>query len=200
MNQYDRTMQVRERRAQQNYEQALAFQEAMFGWKSRYLILVVTFGYNEEWSQSATLDDLRNDRDRLWNNMRSNKMLSAIEGYVWKIEEGEDEGGLHMHVVFFFDGQCHADVYYARCLGEYWVNVVTSGRGRYWNSNADKKRLENSQWGDATGQVDRTDVDKRKSLSGFLGGYMAKNEQHVESRESSRIRMFGTSRLPNVQR
>jgi len=185
------------RRSIRNCERAMALEEAMFNWRSRHLLIVLTLSYKPEWRAQMTFEHLRRDRDNFLNNARLNSFLQAINGYVWKIEEGEGAGGLHMHVVLFYDDAHCADVYIAECIGEYWTEVVTDGRGDYWNSNAHKKEFASGPWGDATGQIDRCNHTRRESLRTYLGQYIAKDDQHVSSRTNPHWRTFGTSRFPS---
>jgi len=179
------------RKADRNLERALAFEEAMFNWRSRHLILILTLTYKDEYRNIVTLNDLQRDRDTLFNNMRMNSFLRKINGYIWKIEEGGEGGGLHMHVVIFYDRADHADIYIAKGIGDYWSEILTSKRGDYWNSNADKEKYRYV----ATGQIDRHDIVKRSALRSVLE-YMAKTDQHVSSRTNPHCRMFGTSQVP----
>lgn len=184
-----------ERQAQRNLVRAIEFEQAMFERRSRYLILVLTLNYKEPYRNQITLETIRYHRDRLLNNRRCNLLLSDIEGYVWKIEEGENSGGLHLHLVLFYSGKHRGGVMIAKDIGEYWVNVVTQGIGNYWNSNADWERHERFGHGVGTGQIDRNDHAKREALRANLA-YLAKDDQHVTSKASPHERMFGTSQIP----
>ncbi len=185
---------VQRRKADRNAARVMQFEQAMFDSRSRYLILVLTLGYKPERQHEVTLDLLREHRDRLFNNRRCNELLQSINGYVWKIEEGNNSGGLHMHVVIFYAGDHRADIFIAKCIGEYWINVVTQGMGDYWNSNGDKDRHAQFGHGIGTGQIDRHDKAKREALRQKLR-YLAKDDQHVETRTNPHSRMFGTSQF-----
>lgn len=78
-----------DREDRRNEEQALAFEQAMFDWRSRHLILVMTLGYEEEWRPYITYEAMCQHRNRFFANRRSNRLLRGINGYVWKVEEGE---------------------------------------------------------------------------------------------------------------
>ena len=182
-------------KADRNATRALQLEASMFNWRSRHLILVLTLTYKPEWMSTVTLDMLRHHRDQLLNNRRSNQLLDGIKGYVWKIEEGNGSGGLHLHIVIFYSGDHRADIHIARCIGEYWVIIITQGRGKYRNSNADKEKHVAYGHGIGTGQIDRNDLQKRSALQKNLL-YLAKNEQHVLTAVHPRLRLFGTSQLP----
>lgn len=186
-----RVDQARERL---NYNSGIALERAMFDWQSRHLILMLTLSYRPEWRHVMTLDDIRRDRDHLLRNIRSNGLLRGINGYIWAIEEGE-ESGLHMHWLFFYDREHRADILIGDAIGQYWANVITRGRGDFWNSSHDKI-VNARKWGDITGQVNYGDVEKREALRRVIG-YLAKSDQHVASRNNPHIRMFGTSHPPS---
>ena len=191
----DQWQKVQERKADRNAARAMQFEQAMFDSRSRYLILVLTLGYKPERQREVTLDLLQEHRNRLLNNKRCNELLQGINGYVWKIEEGYNSGGLHFHVVIFYSGDHRADILFAKRIGEYWVDVVTQGMGAYWNSNAAKDAHAEFGHGIGTGQINRNDDTKREALRQNLR-YLAKDDQHVETRTSPHCRTFGTSQFP----
>ena len=81
-------------------------------------------------------------------------------GYIWKLEHGPDKG-FHYHMMFFFDGsKVREDGTLAKRIGQYWLNVVTNGRGVYYNCNADKSRYKNC----GIGMVDHSDNVMRDGL------------------------------------
>lgn len=184
------------RQARRNESRVLEFEQAMFNHHSRYLVLILTLNYQEAYRDWITLEVLQKHRDQLLNNRRSNRLLIDIEGYVWKIEEGEGAGGLHMHLVLFYSGKHRADVLIAQAIGEYWKNTITSGIGDYWNSNAHKDSHALHGHGVGTGQIDRHDMTKRDALRLNLL-YAAKDEQQPGGKANCHERMFGTSQFPS---
>lgn len=183
------------RRAMRNAEKVIQLEEAMFNWRSRHLILVLTLAYRPEFHQVVTIDTIRQHRDRFFSNRQGNKLLAGIDGYVWKIEEGSHSGGLHMHVTIFYSSEHRADIHFTRCFGEYWANDITQGMGDYWNSNADKDWHATFGHGIGTGQIDRHHLAKREALRTNLL-YLAKDDQHVSKGSNPHLRMFGTSHFP----
>lgn len=182
-------------RSRRNAKQALAFEKAMFEDRSRHLILVLTLNYKEQHRHEMTHEDMTEHRNRLFDNARSNDLLRGMKA-AWKIEDGHEGGGLHMHLVGFYDGSNRNDVQIAKSIGEYWENQVTRGYGAYRNSNADKKKNAKGPYGDFTGQVDRSNVWKREGLQRYLSEYIAKSDQAVMSDDHPHSHRFGTSRLP----
>lgn len=187
------------RRELRNTEQALRLDEAMYAARSRYLILVLTLSYKDKYRDSITLNDIRRDRERFFGNFRHNQLLHGIDAYVWKIEEGENSGGLHLHVLIFYAGEHRADIYIAQRIGEYWENVITKGKGSYWNSNTQKEMHERYGHGIGTGQIDRHDKARREALRENMR-YLAKGIQRATGTGDVNCRMFGMSQLPKKPR
>jgi hypothetical protein len=207
--QFDNTTEARDdlsiralrRRVSRNIDRALALDDAMFQWQPRHVLLVLTLTYEARWKDWMTIDDLRHHRDTLLNNAPFNMLLKGINGYDWKIEEGQDGGGLHMHLVIYYEaGRCdydHHDVYYAEAIKKYWEQVVTKGRGYAWNSNASKTQNALGRFGDVTGLIDRNNVEKRQALRSYLEEYLCKEDQQVAAR-APHFHMFGTSQFPDL--
>lgn len=179
-------------RCRRNREKGLEFEERMFARKSRYLLLFLTLNYKQEHREDVTLCTIRRHRDRFLAYMEvdSHPLLGQIDGLIWKLEEGQHSGGLHLHFLIFYSGKRRADVMIARQVGEYWSEIITRGWGAYRNSNGDKKRLE-YRWGIGIGQVNRHRDSKRDSLQVFIENYMAKSNQVPIDRTKDE-KLFGT--------
>lgn len=181
--------------AESNQQRALAMEEAMFEVKGRWLILYVTFGIKEEFRHLITPEIIQQYRNRFFAARRFNKLLSGIKNYVWTLEQGTT-AGLHLHVIVFYSADHNHDAYIAQQMGEYWVNVVTDGKGAYWNSNAtDLKPGYEKRHGIGVGQINYDDGEKRKALQTILL-YLAKAEQHLMIKTAERIRTFDMGRVP----
>jgi hypothetical protein len=184
---------------QRHKRKVLALEEGMFEWRSRHLIISVTFNYKPEFRNKMEFNDICRHRDNFINNMKMNSLLEKINGYAWKIEEGQGEkeasGGLHIHWIFFYDGKSKLDVSIARSLIAYWSERVTEGKGDGWNSNYRKERYEEYGHGIGVGQINRNDIDKRDALRENLI-YLTKITPYPATRTSRYQHTFGTSQLP----
>ncbi|OIT16253.1 hypothetical protein BL243_12250 [Ralstonia solanacearum] len=181
--------------AERNQENVLLMEEAMFEVKGRWLILYVTLGIKEEFRHLITPEIFQQLRNRFFAARRFNKLMSGIKNYAWTLEQGK-KAGLHLHVIVFYSADHNHDAYIAQQMGEYWVNVVTEGRGAYWNSNAsDLKAGYEKRHGIGVGQINYDDGEKRKALRTNLL-YLAKAEQHLMIKSSQRIRTFDMGRVP----
>lgn len=126
-----------QRSSNKNYKEFIEYVDALFGRYSRLLVLRVDLSYSKE-NAKTTKAVAKRDRDRLFGNARSNKLFDNRVGYIWKLEHGPDKG-FHYHMMFFYDGsKVREDITLAKRIGEYWAEVVTKGRGLYFNCNAIK--------------------------------------------------------------
>lgn len=187
-----RSRKAEQARSRRNRQTGLEFEERMFTRRSRYLVLFLTVNYKPEYREDVTLRTIQRHRDRFLAYMEddTHPLLGQIDGLIWKLEEGQRSGGLHLHLVIFYSGKRRGDVTIARQLGEYWSDTITRGWGAYRNSNADKERLE-SRWGIGVGQVNRYRDSKRDSLQLVIENYMAKSNQ-VPRERTKDDKLFGT--------
>lgn len=135
--------------------------------------------------QHHGLRALRDCRTKLFERMRKNPALfTSKPGYVWAILPSLD-GRYDLHLTLLFDTaalrkllddkRVEADLAdavlkdHADLVGEYWVDDVTGGQGRYFR--ADRERmLYGSDW--VHGEVGADDMARRGKLVETLG-YLA---------------------------
>ncbi|HDR9240035.1 inovirus-type Gp2 protein [Burkholderia vietnamiensis] len=184
----------RKKNAVRNEQNVLAMNKEMYRVRSRWTILVLTLNYGKQYRRWITLDDIQKHREKFFAARRYKWFMSAIKNYVWTIEQGT-KTGFHLHVVLYCSAKHRRDVWLAQQMGEYWVNVVTEGKGAYWNSNARKAFHALRGHGIGTGQIDRKDREKRKSLEKNLL-YLAKASQYVMIKGAERVRTFDMGRVP----
>ncbi|MCK4125257.1 inovirus Gp2 family protein [Ralstonia pseudosolanacearum] len=190
---------LRSENAKQNLRNVMAMEEAMFSsekGRSRWLILSLTLRYKSRFRGWITPETLQQHRDRFFAARRFNTLMSGIKNYVWAIEQGED-AGLHMHVLLFYSAESNHDEFIAKQIGEYWANIVTQGKGDYWNSNAAPLKLlyEQRGHGVGVGQINWNDAEKREALRKNLA-YLAKADQQLMARETESIRTFDMGQVP----
>ncbi|MCP2069877.1 YagK/YfjJ domain-containing protein [Pseudomonas laurylsulfatiphila] len=148
-----------QRSSNKNYKELAEYVEALFERYSRLLVLRIDLSYSKE-NSKTTQAEATQDRERLFENARSNKMFDDMVGYIWKLEHGREKG-FHYHVMLFFDGsKVREDITKAIQIGRYWTNVVTKGRGLYYNCNAAKRLYKSC----GIGMVDHADVQMRQGL------------------------------------
>ncbi|WP_175861826.1 inovirus-type Gp2 protein [Burkholderia cepacia] len=190
---------LRRENAEKNKRNVLALEEAMFSeetGRSRWLVLSVTLCYKPQFRRWITPEMIQRHRDRFFAARRYNTLMSGIKNYVWAIEQGEG-AGLHLHVILFYSGEHNHDEYIARQIRDYWVNVVTQGKGDGWNSNEEwrKRYYEKRGHGVGVGQINWNDTKKREALRKNLT-YLAKSEQYLMIKGAERIRTFDMGQVP----
>ena len=150
----------------------LAYIDRIFKKHSRILVIRVDLSYKAEYSTSAQkpnagsneisaeFEQVKSDIEHLLNNRRHNKIFKDLLGYIWKLEYGVLRG-YHYHVIFFFDNAKRSqDIVIGKSIGVYWENVITQGRGTYYNVNGSSHYYKN----DARGVIHYTDTSPRKGL------------------------------------
>lgn len=162
------------RASKKNYKSIVNYVESLFECYSRMLVLRVDFGYTKE-NSSVGLDVVTEDLNRFLENRRSNGLFKWMVGYVWKLEYARKKG-FHFHMVFFFNGaHVREDVVIAKMIGEYWRDVVTKGRGIYYNCNADKGHYKRC----GIGMMKHDNVEMREGLHDALR-YITKSDAYMK--------------------
>lgn len=169
-----------QRSSNKNYKELTGYVDSLFERHSRLLVLRVDLSYSKENSKTTQVQAKR-DRERLFENARSNKLFNDMVGYIWKLEHGPEKG-FHYHMMFFFDGsKVREDVTLARRVGEYWADVVTKGRGLYFNCNRVKFAYKSC----GIGMVDHGDAELRKGLKRAVI-YLTKTDLYMKLQTEGR--------------
>jgi len=169
-----------QRSSNKNYKELTDYVDALFERYSRLLVLRVDLSYSKE-NSKTTQAQAKRDRERLFENARSNKLFGDMVGYIWKLEHGPEKG-FHYHMMFFFDGsKVREDVTLARRLGEYWTEVITKGRGLYYNCNAVKFGYKSC----GIGRVDHADANLREGLRNAVV-YLTKTDLYMKLQTEGR--------------
>ena len=198
---FDGKIYSRQYNANRNYRSAVAFLTKLFA--RRLLVLRVDFSYLPKHANCISVEEARKDLAHFLYNLRRNKELSEhLEGYLWKIEFTPLKK-LHFHMLFMLDSSdVQNDEYWANQYGMYWSEVITKGRGRFYNGNTpeNKKRFEvNGLSG--IGKIGRVhdnpaddfDLEKRNILLNTIVAYMLKPDQVLLATKlcDSKHRLFG---------
>ena len=155
----------------------------LFDINSKINALRFDVGYTKEYSSDMTIENLNNDINHMFNNMRSKPTLfDSKVGSIVKREEGEEKG-VHAHVILFYNGQeIQKGAHLVDKIGEYWNNDITQGRGSYHNCHRNKY-VKNG-----IGMIDHKDTEKRKILLENVTSYLCKDEQVIKSESDDKIR------------
>ncbi|WP_177325191.1 YagK/YfjJ domain-containing protein [Pseudomonas umsongensis] len=170
-----------QRSSNKNYKELTEYVDALFERYSRLLVLRVDLGYREQHSKT-TQAEAKQNREHLFRNTRSNKLFGDMVGYIWKLEHGPDKG-FHYHMIFFFDGsKVREDGTLVKRIGQYWLDVITKGRGVYYNCNADKSRYKSC----GIGMVDHRDSSMRDTLNSLAVPYLTKTDLYMKLQTTGR--------------
>jgi hypothetical protein len=172
----------------------LTWERDLFAWRSRHLILFLTLSYQVQHRSEITVDRIQNDLFKLLNNRRHNKLLSGIDAYAWKLEEG-GKSGLHVHMVMAYSSSSNRDIYLADQIGKYWGSVATDGMGQYNNENLHRGSHWVRELGMSTGQINHHEEPRRQGLRKLLE-YLAKADQYLKHKTTAKTRTFQLSQIP----
>lgn len=93
---------------------------------SRLLFVRVDLKYIQDMSHHITIRDfdfhMKKLRDAIHNG---DTCFKHLIGYAWSLEQGEDNGGFHCHMLLIFDGSKHyKDSYLADQVGQKWREIT----------------------------------------------------------------------------
>lgn len=179
------------------YEQTVRRREAkgmmwehnLFEWRSRQVFVLLHLGYKEAYRPQITPEMIQGHRDALLENRRMNKLLRGINGYIWKLEDG-DQTGLHLHVLIAYREDANSAIHIADLIGRYWESGITGGMGSFWNGN---KTWPKDGKETGLGKVDRHQVGKREALRERIR-YLTKSDQYLRCKHLVGLRAIGMSR------
>ncbi|MCF7539187.1 YagK/YfjJ domain-containing protein [Pseudomonas petrae] len=190
-------MQHRARNTNKNQSGLDAYIDKLFDCYPRLLVVRVDLSYQAASvlasGKSISYKEVNDHRVKLLNDIRYRLFKDSYVGFAWKLEYGL-MSSLHYHLLLFLDGsKIRLDVRVAKIVGEHWKNVVTCGRGRYWNCNANK-----TGYGVfcGLGMISYNDKVLRGNLR-KAASYLVKCDYFVRSAIPADRRTFGKGIPPN---
>ncbi|AFL72651.1 Protein of unknown function (DUF3296) [Thiocystis violascens DSM 198] len=165
----------------------------------RLSVLRLDLFYKKEFSNSVNIQDVGKDLNRLFSNRRSNKLFANMCGYITKLEYGVEKG-IHVHVIYFFDGskrKNESHIYHAKQIGEYWKETITKGRGEYWNCNKQASEFEKNGIR-GIGPINHDQTLLRENLLNRVIGYLTKLDQFIKPKYGTSIRLYRRGAHPSV--
>lgn len=153
-----------------NSRKAVDRLERMFEDYPKLLLCRIDLGYKKSLRQGSQAlpsgAEIKADFERLIRYVRRS-FPGKILGYMWTLEFGAFKGP-HYHVLFVFDGgRVRQGVTISRILGEHWENVITNGRGSYFNVNTRERFLE-SRGKRGIGLISRRDLVRRQNATNMV--------------------------------
>lgn len=160
---------------------------------SKLNVIRVDLSYKKDECENITLEDINKDFNRLLNNRRNNSIFDENVGYMAKKEHGDDKG-LHIHAIFFYDGQkTHKDILKANQIGGYWKKEITKNKGLYYNCNM------NDYEDKGIGILNHNDKKKRANLDKAID-YLCKEEQDLKAFKTNvQDRAFVRGTMPKAK-
>jgi hypothetical protein len=162
----------RRRQCEKNQHSAKDYEAALFRCRSSRLLAIrldLACGSEEPGVRGITMTvGTKQAREELNRLVRFVREKYDMVGFMGSFEYGLLTG-YHFHMLFFLDGHKHCRAaHLAKLFGEHWRNVITEGRGRYYNCNTAWYR-ENG-----IGIINHYDVAKRKTLITKVIPYLTK--------------------------
>lgn len=157
------------------------------------LVIRLDLSYQKEFrcSDEISARDVARHRRKLLDHLGKG-MFGEMLGYAWKFEMGKRKG-FHNHMIFFFDGaKSCKDVVISKMIGDYWRDVVTDGKGAYYNCNAFKGNYKCC----GIGMVHYADDAAREGLR-LAAAYMTKLDEYFKLSVRG-VRSFGKGVLPKT--
>lgn len=187
---YRKQLASRSTRIDRNRQSAVDLIERLFEKRSRLLIVRVDLGYDK--NENVGIDQVKQDRQRLFNNLRHNQIFKGLLGVIWKLEFGFKRG-LHYHLIFIFDGALRRqDASIGGQIGDYWKELVRppshpENQHYAYSSNKFKQRFAEC----GIGMIQRDDEEKRGYLTDNVVGYLCKKDNFLVVKSTAREQTFG---------
>jgi hypothetical protein len=180
------------------YLKLVEHEEEMFKAKSRYTILALTLGYKDEYAHDIHLSDLSKHRSNLFYN-NNDEILAGVQGHAWKYRYHPNKG-YYMQLILYYDYKFRESDILTDCIGKYWVDKVTNGKGTYENNSNENNytfKVTIGFFGGVTGFTDRKNKLKREKLtSNFV--YIAYNDNEFEKKHPG-VRQMGVSQTKSIK-
>lgn len=200
----ERTKEKAQRRRSEANDYATEYgkyADAIRSMTTRLVVLRIDLEYKKEHKGQTSVLDAFADLGRFFNNQRNNSLFKGKLGFIVKLEYGIQKG-LHFHLILFFDGRIkdgRRDVYLAQKIGEYWVEVITKGRGNYWNINAHKYEFKRKGIL-GIGLIHKYEDLLFNNLKHRVIGYLCKSTQFVQSKLPDEFVSRGRSTIRRIRR
>ncbi|MDY4315667.1 inovirus-type Gp2 protein [Pectobacterium actinidiae] len=162
----------------------------LFSRYARLLVVRLDLSWGKQFAKEMTAEQAKKQRQHLFRNMKKNALFKHVLGVIWKLEYGKDKG-FHYHMLFFLDGnKARCDINISRQFGEYWQNIITEGKGMFFNCNARIAQYEKP----GIGMVRYTDADKREGLMQAVK-YLTKIDTFARLALPGNARTFGRGEI-----
>ncbi|WP_447832296.1 YagK/YfjJ domain-containing protein [Aeromonas salmonicida] len=183
------------RRADRRNQSSIAtYIDDLFTQHAKLLFIRLDIGYREAYYDQLTVTNVSDDLRCYLRSIQ--RRYTALVGYIWKMEYGEDRR-FHFHLTFIFNGAVHQqDVSLGKALGEEW-EAITDNQGNYYNCNS--RRAQYQAWEtDGIGMVHYAEITKQELLQKALS-YLTKFDERILATLPASRRTFGRMEKPAPQ-
>jgi hypothetical protein len=194
---FKKTVNDRKRLMDKNYNGLGDYFNSLFKEHRKLLVLRIDLGYKTPHCPSGQPDaymkyaEANGHRERFFNNMRSNDLFKHKVGHIWKLEYGLEKG-FHYHMVLFFDGsEVRQDATICGMIGGYWNDIITEGKGIYFNCNAKKEEYKYL----GIGMIGRNDTELRENFLRHVASYLTKVDYYARIADPDIGRTFGRGEI-----
>jgi hypothetical protein len=203
---FKRVVDNHARAARKNGQSVLRYLRVLFEHYSRMRVVRLDLTYQRPYistslglstgrymlDDTVTVGDVVRHREQFLDYLRAS--YPSMVGYVWKIEHGVYKS-FHTHWIIFLDGhEVVKDQLIGRAMGDHWRDVITDGRGGYWNVNAVKDGYRRRGLL-GIGEINWFDNAKREALE-RVALYLAKCDYFVRLEAPGLDRIFGKGGMP----
>lgn len=134
--------------------------------------------------------------DRMLHNRHQKpSIFEHMVGYAWRLEHTPSRG-CHFHVILIFDSQfVRQGISYGDMVGEYWRDIITDGKGTFWNCNRHAYR----RYG--LGIISHMDEEKRKIFIQDVAFYLTKVGDYYSLKKPdghAKLKCFGKGEAPKL--
>jgi hypothetical protein len=187
------------RKSNKNQASLNSFIDKLFYHKSKLRVIRVDLEYGREYGLDSeapiTYKEAVKHREVLINDLRKRLYKGSFIGFVWKLEYGL-MNTFHYHMLIFLDAsKIRGDVNAGWRIGRHWEDVVTGGKGRFWNCNANKSSYRECGIGEIPHSSPELMANLKKAAS-----YLVKADYYIRSAIPGRGRAFGKgAEIPKVK-
>lgn len=171
-------------RRQNNYhdnEKSLElYLNQLFTHYHKLLIVRVDLKYQQEFAHLINIARFATDMKQLLRFVgKRRRCFKDLKGYVWALEQGDQQGGYHCHLLLIYSASQHqVGWYYANQVKQVWKDI-TKQQGQAFNCHEGdyiQRYIDEGTY--ALDIVCRSDRDKQKRVQ-EMANYLVKNRQHL---------------------
>ncbi|WP_417516357.1 YagK/YfjJ domain-containing protein [Marinobacter sp.] len=176
---FKKTIRRFDKAARKRSKSLSQYVEALFNKHSRLLVVRVDLSYRSEYFQTEELREkvkqVKNDWSKMQRDLYQGIPVPGMLGFACKLEYGHLKG-FHFHLLVFYDGaKYRKDIVLAKLIGKHWAEVITNGRGTYYNCNKNKGKYRRL----GIGVINHFDSEKVSNLKGYVSEYLVKVDYWV---------------------